>query len=658
MCLKTTTSKTVRQSSAPAGAEETKLYHPKTKVVASTHSLHKRETKYDLLLFLLPALLWKVTPIMPAYLTGIVRILSTHLVLTLHYLFCDKDNYLNKLTQKQLRREKDEYLVGTVLHMWAQLALQIIFPGMFFTDNSFIKACAINTFWSHVLVVEPLYYAAHRWLHFPEHMKGMHGFHHLSIHTLPSTSLVQNFEEHFIYIATFGPAFLLPYFLGGCQHWVVIGAYLVLFDIINAFGHMNIRIRNPIFTNKWSPLTYLFYTPEFHLGHHAYFRANYGLFMPLWDFAFGTHREYKKPEPDIMPADKQDFVFIGHNGGLGHLFTCAEFSVYNVYDKYRQFLPLQVEFILVHMCCLVCRLFMKSYKLSRYLINGSKVGRIICVLKTPVDYIYPSRYAAVNKEIVQLIKDENKTCGTRYFGLGNLNKMKQLNDGGKVITEMVKSDPELKDKKIRIWTGDTMTAASVYNQIVEIPGCKEVFYIGANGKIGNAVCNLITKNHPDMKICVFSSYHGMIHPNITYTTDLLDMLKYRIVVGGKIIPGHKYAKAFKTAKKNSIPNKIRFVLDYTVPFIPIDNKLFPEIQHIAIGLLKVNSKSFLRGHFDICMSHDQDHIYPCHAGCIMNAHEERESDETGDIDLLEMEKMWKKALNYGFQNRIINYKCD
>ena len=659
MCLKpiTTNKAVVQQKQQQATKGKLLVDDKETKMVASTHSLHKRETKYDLLLFLVPALFWKLTPIAPTYIIGTCRMLSTHLLLTLHYLFVDKDNYDNKLTQKQLTREKEDYMVGIVLHMWAQVALQIVFPGMFFTDNSLIKQCALNTFVSHVLAVEPLYYFAHRWLHIPEHMKAMHGFHHLSINTLPSTSLVQNFQEHFIYIATFGPAFLLPFFLGGHQHWVVIGVYLVLFDIVNAFGHMNIRVRHSIFTHQYSPMKYLFYTPEFHLGHHAYFRANYALFMPIWDFAMGTHREYIKSDPDMLPAKQQDFVFIGHNGGLGHLLTCPEFSVYNVYDSYRRtFLPLQVEFILVYIVSLICRMFMKCYSLSRYLINGNKIGRIICILRTPIDYIYPSHYKGVNEEIVQLIKDQYQECGTRYFGLGNLNKMKQLNDGGKVITQMIKDDPYLAGKNIRIWTGDTMTAASVYNQIMEIPNITEVFYIGANGKIGNAVCELIVKKHPHMKIKVFSSYEGMKHPNISYTTDLTEMLKYRIVVAGKIIPGAKYAKAFATAKKMKMENKTRFVLDYTVPFIPINSKRsFPEIQHIPIGLLQVTSKAFLRGHFDICMSHDQNHIYPCHAGCIINASEGREEDETGDIDVVEMEAMWKKGLNYGFQNRIIDY---
>lgn len=91
--------------------------------------------------------------------------------------------------------------------------------------------------------MEPLYYAVHRWLHVPEHMKMMHGFHHMSVNTVPSTSLVQNFQEHFIYIATFGPAMLLPYFVAGANHWLVTGAYLILFDIVNAYGHTNIVCR-------------------------------------------------------------------------------------------------------------------------------------------------------------------------------------------------------------------------------------------------------------------------------------------------------------------------------------------------------------------------------------------------------------------------------
>ena len=97
------------------------------------------------------------------------------------------------------------------------------------------------------------------------------------------------------------------------------------------------------------------------------------------------------------------------------------------------------------------------------MINQKLIGCIICVCRTPIDYINPKRYHLVNKDIIKLIKLQYKNHGTTCFGLGNLNKMKQVNDDGQLISNMVKVDPLLKDKGIRVWTGDAMTAASVYH---------------------------------------------------------------------------------------------------------------------------------------------------------------------------------------------------
>ena len=143
------------------------------KAVTSTHSNHNRNTNYDMLWFLGPALICHLlgTPIYAIYAIGIARIISTRLTLTFHYLFFDKDNYLNKLPQKQLEREGSDYLVGTLLHMYAQIPLQVLFPAMFFSDASVIGVSALRAFVAHILLVEPLYYAAHRWLHIPENMK-------------------------------------------------------------------------------------------------------------------------------------------------------------------------------------------------------------------------------------------------------------------------------------------------------------------------------------------------------------------------------------------------------------------------------------------------------------------------------------------------------
>ena len=615
-----------------------------------THTAKERATQYDWLYFLVPALFYKVTPVGPLYLTAITRMLVTHTILSLHYTFVDKDNYMNKISAKQLKRERDDYFSAYFLHMWVQVALQLVFPSMFFSDNSELGKCLFEVLLYHIFAVEPLYYIVHRWLHVPKQMKAMHGFHHLSINTLPSTSLVQNFHEHFVYISTFGPAFFGPFFVTGRQHWIAILAYLVTFDVVNAFGHTNIRVRHWLFNSRYSPFTYLFYTPEFHLGHHAYFNANFALFMPMWDYLFGTARAYRKKDLELLPKDQQDFVFIGHNGGLGHFLTIPELSFYNIYNDYvRTWLPLKVEFLLMHAIASVYRVVAKYYYCPRFCIANEYIGRIIVLARTPYDYITTSQYGTINKEIIDLIKQEHKSKGTRYFGLGNLNKMKQLNDGGQEIARMVKEDEYLRDKKIRVWTGDTCTVASVYHSIIDCKNLKSFFYIGAGGKVGTAVCEMLIKTRPNMKIRIFSRNKVFDHPSISYSSDLNEMTQYEVVVIGKFLSHEMYEKALPA----SCTVKTQMLLDYTVPAtaIPPIQKHPANIQHFKVGLLKTDtSNTFLKGYYDLGMGHPQNHIVPCHFGCILDAVAGRETDEVGDIYLDDVDRMWKITLARGFTN--------
>ena len=74
---------------------------------------------------------------------------------------------------------------------------------------------------------------------------------------------------------------------------------------------------------------------------------------------------------------------------------------------------------------------------------------------------------------------------------------------------MVKNDKELGQSgvDIRVWTGDTMTAASVYQQLVALPDLQQLFYIGANGKIGTAVCQKLVQR--GISVRIFSKYEGI-----------------------------------------------------------------------------------------------------------------------------------------------------
>jgi len=77
-------------------------------------------------------------------------------------------------------------------------------------------------------------------------------------------------------------------------------------------------------------------------------------------------------------------------------------------------------------------LFMDSYRVSRYLVANKYIGRVVCLVRSPLDYVRAHLYPTINKELLETIRREHRRHGTTSFGLGNCNKMKQLNDGGKV----------------------------------------------------------------------------------------------------------------------------------------------------------------------------------------------------------------------------------
>ena len=76
---------------------------------------------------------------------------------------------------------------------------------------------------------------------------------------------------------------------------------------------------------------------------------------------------------------------------------------------------------------------------------------------------------------------------------------------------MVKADKELGQSgvDIRVWTGDTLTAASVYQQLAALPDLQKLFYIGANGKIGTAVCQKLVQR--GISVRIYSKYEGDLY---------------------------------------------------------------------------------------------------------------------------------------------------
>ena len=159
-------------------------------------------------------------------------------------------------------------------------------------------------FLTHVLPVEFIYYWAHRWMHEYPSLYKVHKHHHLSIVPTPKTSVTFLLSEHIFYDLLFALPVLVPAFLG---HATVVSTllYVPFFDFLNTLGHTNLEVFPSWYMN--SPFYYFFYCTTYHHVHHRYFKYNYALFMPIYDFVFGTYSK-KYTEADFDAAKRKVLI--------------------------------------------------------------------------------------------------------------------------------------------------------------------------------------------------------------------------------------------------------------------------------------------------------------------------------------------------------------
>ena len=349
------------------------------------------------------------------------RFVLSRLILTLNYVFIDKNNPYNALSSRQISLEGDNQTFFLYLHLVVMSFLEIVLPDMFYNDNSIIT-CILYTLGFHIIVNEPLYYVFHYLLHTPYLYSKMHKVHHSSVKTIATTPALQDKLEHVLYVIVFSPATLLPYIYNRQQNGIVVMLYLIVFDIVNSLGHTRMNV--PDWYNK-SFIKYLLYPPSFHINHHIYRKCNYCLFMPIFDKIFGTYYEDNKKINDISYKG-QDFVFIVHNVGLRHFLNIPEFNFYNLYKNFNITMNFTYDFYIIHIINRIVRLFgYTQLRLPCYIAND-KIGRIISLARTPLDYLNRRNYEKLNSDLISLITDEYTHNNTKMFGLGNLNKMKQL----------------------------------------------------------------------------------------------------------------------------------------------------------------------------------------------------------------------------------------
>jgi len=184
--------------------------------------------------------------------------------------------------KKQLERES-VWPIGLIYDLIATLLFRAF--GMFVGQPLFTWSSLIAVIILHCTFVEFVYYWFHRALHIGWMFKRWHAYHHASINTEPTTSFSFEPGERIIYTLLFATGPAIAYYIG-YGSWVMFFSYLIWFDIVNGFGHINFEMMP-----KWystGPLWYFWYTPSYHSIHHTRFKKNYSLFMIWPDLMFGT----------------------------------------------------------------------------------------------------------------------------------------------------------------------------------------------------------------------------------------------------------------------------------------------------------------------------------------------------------------------------------
>ncbi|MCL7046789.1 hypothetical protein MKW94_007031, partial [Papaver nudicaule] len=145
----------------------------------------------------------------------------------------------------------------------------------------------VMTFLIHAGPTEFLYYWLHKALHHHYLYSRYHSHHHSSIVTEPITSVVHPFAEHIMYFILFGIPMAVPVLTGTASIAAML-LYITYVDFMNNLGHCNFEVVPKWVFDVFPVLKYIMYTPSFHSLHHTQFRTNLSLFMPLYDYMYGT----------------------------------------------------------------------------------------------------------------------------------------------------------------------------------------------------------------------------------------------------------------------------------------------------------------------------------------------------------------------------------
>ncbi|XP_061370528.1 very-long-chain aldehyde decarbonylase CER1-like [Gastrolobium bilobum] len=521
---------------------------------------------------------------------------------------------------------------------------QILFNGLlFYIGHMLIPESSHLPLWKtdgvvitallHAGPVEYLYYWLHRALHHHFLYSRYHSHHHSSIVTEPITSVIHPFAEHMAYFVLFAIP-LLTTIVTRTASIASFAGYLAYIDFMNNLGHCNFEFIPKAIFSTFPFLKYLMYTPSFHSLHHTQFRTNYSLFMPFYDYIFGTMDKTTDTTYEISLKKEEGSPNVVH---LTHLTTPE--SIYHLRLGFASlasrpqsstwYLYLMWPFTL--WSALVTWFYGQTFVLERNAFQMLNLQSWV-IPRFHVQYLSKWQREALNELIEEAII-QAELSKVKVLSLGLLNQGDKLNKYGELY---IQKYPQL---KIKIVDGSSLVVAIVLNSIpIE---ATQVLLCGKLTKVSYAIANALCERGTKVT---------------TMYKDDYDNLQLRLSTESKknlVFPGSYTAKIWvvgdqcNEAEQKKAPKGSLFI-----PFSQFPPK-------------KLRKDCFYHSTPAMITPPSLENVHSCEnwlprrvmsawriAG-IVHALEDWNVNECGDI-MFSIEKVWQASLHHGFRPLKIN----
>jgi sterol desaturase/sphingolipid hydroxylase (fatty acid hydroxylase superfamily) len=575
------------------------------------------------------------------------------------------------ITDKQIERESI-WIYG---YGYDTIAMALIYYTGLLNSlplyDNLLKAIFWMFVW-HTIIVEPIYYAFHRLLHWQWFYKNFHQYHHKSIATEPTTGVSFEIYERVSYTILFAVSPLLVDYQG-YQSYLAFTLYYIWFDIMNEGGHINFE---PL-PSWWldTPFRYVFYSPTFHSVHHTKFKKNYSLFMPWTDILFGTAVYSNDTNKSLLPTTMAtpqnkpsvDFVLLVHGANLESvLYSINLHPTFAPLFKFTHKLEHKIWMYIFHPYLWLVGFYItfldkigyhyeEEFPVTAIQDNSQNEftpkkenfnGATWTIRNFGFQYLLPTFKKSIQDRIERAILDA-ASKNVKVVGLGNFNKAEWMNHGGSDIVEKYQD----KLNGTYISHGDTLSAAVVYQYAMRLKEqgywSNSVFVTGSTSKIGRAVVLSLANQH--IRVVMYTQVKarfdeiaaeaGQNSSYLVFSSELSDGKSCDLWMTGKMIPRGKELL-------NSIPYGAT-VINFSVPD-PLSPKLMksrPDLLHLDTGLLAYNPK-VMTPKFTWLLP--KGVIYACLGGSIVHAILGIEAHEVGPVVVADMDKYWNAALALGF----------